>query len=165
MPPVKKWVTPEIIPDENGWMQVPNRKREPTKTFKPTRKPASKPSSVKDQEKASSTRQPIEDDEIEAPKAVSEAVEQPTIDAGLDNAVELTINTVNSMTLEDVPELQKSDADDDDEDADEWITPENVNEFKSKALGVTPEALRKTSRLGVACTTADFAMQVKRRET
>lgn len=49
--------------------------------------------------------------------------------------------------------------DEEDEDGGEWITPENVDEYKASEIGVTPEELRQTETVTVGCMTADFAMQ------
>ncbi|KAI8987512.1 Nin one binding Zn-ribbon like-domain-containing protein [Mycotypha africana] len=52
-------------------------------------------------------------------------------------------------------------ADDEDEDSDggEWITPDNVDEFKAAEIGVTADELKKNEKITVGCMTADFAMQ------
>ncbi|KAI9278706.1 Nin one binding Zn-ribbon like-domain-containing protein [Phascolomyces articulosus] len=54
---------------------------------------------------------------------------------------------------------KKKEEDDDDSDVGEWITPDNIEEYKATELGVTPEELKKPKNLTVACMTSDFAMQ------
>ncbi|KAI9499178.1 Nin one binding Zn-ribbon like-domain-containing protein [Zychaea mexicana] len=49
--------------------------------------------------------------------------------------------------------------DEDDSDCGEWITPDNIEDFKATELGVTPEELKKQNTMAVACMTGDFAMQ------
>ncbi|KAI8985937.1 Nin one binding Zn-ribbon like-domain-containing protein [Pilobolus umbonatus] len=49
--------------------------------------------------------------------------------------------------------------DDSEDEGGEWITPDNVDEFKAAEIGVTADELRDRSSMAVGCMTADFAMQ------
>ncbi|OAD03087.1 hypothetical protein MUCCIDRAFT_120175, partial [Mucor lusitanicus CBS 277.49] len=51
------------------------------------------------------------------------------------------------------------DQDDSDSDGGEWITPDNVDEYKAAEIGVTADELKKKAIMAVGCMTADFAMQ------
>lgn len=74
-----------------------------------------------------------------------------------DKVVEELTKSVADVTVQ--PDELILDEDDEDEGG-EWITPENVNEFKAVALGVTPSELQQLNIMDVACMTSDFAMQV-----
>jgi RNA-binding protein NOB1 len=59
-------------------------------------------------------------------------------------------------------EIQIGDDDDEDSDAGEWITPENVVQVKAAELGHHSDGkASKFQVMQVACITADFAMQVR----
>lgn len=48
---------------------------------------------------------------------------------------------------------------DSESDGGEWITPDNVDEYKAAEIGVTPDELKNKEKMAVGCMTADFAMQ------
>lgn len=65
---------------------------------------------------------------------------------------------------EETTEVKQESADiplteEEDEDDGEWITPENVDQYKAAEIGVTPEELKQAETMKVGCMTADFAMQ------
>ena len=102
-------------------------------------------------EPAVTTKEPAPVSETEKPAAVSET----------EKSDEVLVQQMENMTVEapTAEQLEEEDSDDG-----EWITPENIEEFKATELGVTPEELKKPKNLAVACMTGDFAMQVKKND-
>lgn len=93
------------------------------------------------------SEEPKEDEKVsEELKKVSE---EPS---GQKNVIERVTSS------EGIPLTEEGDDEDDGYEGD-WITPDNVDEYKAIELGVTPEELRKTQQISVGCMTSDFAMQ------
>lgn len=136
--------------DEDGWEIATNQKRAPAKKYykntpkKTTTKPAESPATVpapaieeltESAEKIDIKEEPVaeEKNEVAAPAAVVEEVK--------------------------VPEIPLTEDDDDEDEGGEWITPDNVDEYKAAEIGVTADELKKKAVMAVGCMTADFAMQ------
>lgn len=88
-------------------------------------------------------------------KQTAEIKEEQTMEEEA-NAQKDVLEQVTSS--EGIPFIEDEE-DEEDEDGGEWITPENVDEYKASEIGVTPEELRQTETVTVGCMTADFAMQ------
>lgn len=76
-------------------------------------------------------------------------------------AKEETTNVKQESDHAEQPELSADIplTEEEDEDDGEWITPENVDQYKAAEIGVTPEELKQAETMKVGCMTADFAMQ------
>ncbi|OAD81004.1 hypothetical protein PHYBLDRAFT_17872 [Phycomyces blakesleeanus NRRL 1555(-)] len=92
------------------------------------------------------TDEPVKEKTNESAKEeVKESVKE-------EDPVEYLVQSVDDIIIDE-------NIDEDDSDAGDWITPENVGEFQAAQLGVTPEEMRKPKKMEVACVTSDFAMQ------
>ncbi|KAI7900397.1 Dopey, N-terminal-domain-containing protein [Cokeromyces recurvatus] len=127
--PVYKKVEEKKV-DEDGWEIV----------TKPSK-------SVKKYNKNTTKREPTKQEDnnnLDVDK-VAESVEKVTIQEPV---------TEVYRTAEELVEDEE-----DDEDGGEWITPDNVDEYKAAEIGVTPDELKQKAKMSVGCMTADFAMQ------
>ncbi|KAL0088612.1 Nin one binding Zn-ribbon like-domain-containing protein [Phycomyces blakesleeanus] len=144
-PPTKKQLNAEPEPeaDDDGWEIATSKKKGPAKkgpTPKKTNTPAA-PQPVKKE-----TDEPVKEKTNESAKEeVKESVKE-------EDPVEYLVQSVDDIIIDE-------NIDEDDSDAGDWITPENVGEFQAAQLGVTPEEMRKPKKMEVACVTSDFAMQ------
>ncbi|KAI8375994.1 Nin one binding Zn-ribbon like-domain-containing protein [Radiomyces spectabilis] len=140
-PPKPKYIPKkalaEPVVDEDGWEQATTKKK--------YRKP---------QHKAPSTPSP-------APASPAPAESTVASEKASDAAKESSEPSVAEITekFNDVEIIVGNGDEEDDSDDGDWITPDNVDEFKATELGVTPEELRNVDQLDVACVTSDFAMQ------
>jgi RNA-binding protein NOB1 len=123
--------------DEDGWEIATNTKRAPAKKYNNTPKkilPVVKKEEPKKEEiKKEEELKKTEEDEL------TESIQK----------VEITEKTPQVPLTED----------DSDSDGGEWITPDNVDEYKAAEIGVTADELKKKAIMAVGCMTADFAMQ------
>ncbi|KAI9032769.1 Nin one binding Zn-ribbon like-domain-containing protein [Phycomyces nitens] len=152
--PTKKQmkVEPEPEADEDGWEVATSKKKKPVKkgpTPKKVKGPAPAPSAAKEEVKEAPKEEVKESPKEEVKEAPKEAVKEAPKEK---DPVEYLVQSVNDVIIDE-------NVDDDDSDAGEWITPDNVEEFQAVQLGVTPEEMRKPKRMEVACVTSDFAMQ------
>ncbi|KAG2224974.1 hypothetical protein INT45_000095 [Circinella minor] len=110
-------------------------------------------------------KQPQQPKKVEEVPASSSTATATTTDNGSEKkeSADTVTQQLENLTIESVTEQQQQqeeqvDEDDSDNEA-EWITPDNIEEYKATELGVTPEELKKPKNLTVACMTSDFAMQ------
>ncbi|KAG1107121.1 hypothetical protein G6F42_016482 [Rhizopus arrhizus] len=121
--------------DEDGWEIATNTKRAPAKKYNHT--PKKILPVVKKEE----------------PKKEEEIKEEAKQEEELVDAVEKV--DINQEKTAEIPLTE----DDSDSDGGEWITPDNVDEYKAAEIGVTADELKKKAIMAVGCMTADFAMQ------
>ncbi|ORE01806.1 hypothetical protein BCV72DRAFT_265584 [Rhizopus microsporus var. microsporus] len=153
-PPPRSYIknpAPAKVVDEDGWeVSIPKKKSNKkynvgqiTKTVqqlnindKETVKyeATAKKEETQTEEKAEDETKKVKEETIEA-KQESDHAEQPELST-------------------DIPLTEEEDEDDG-----EWITPENVDQYKAAEIGVTPEELKQAETMKVGCMTADFAMQ------
>lgn len=79
----------------------------------------------------------------------------------VENEVEKVTESIEQVQLE-TPETEHiplTEDTDSDSDGGEWITPDNVDEYKAAEIGVTAAELKNKEKMAVGCMTADFAMQ------
>lgn len=133
--------------DEDGWEIATNQKRAPAKKYNNTPKRVlPKPTAPVEELAEAVEKIEIKEPVVEEKKEVKEEeettanVEEEKKEEPKENAVPLT-------------------EDDSDSDGGEWITPDNVDEYKAAEIGVTADELRKKAIMAVGCMTADFAMQ------
>ncbi|KAF1797321.1 Nin one binding Zn-ribbon like-domain-containing protein [Mucor lusitanicus] len=121
--------------DEDGWEIATNTKRAPAKKYNHT--PRKILPVVKKEE-------PKKEEIKEEEEKLVEAIQKVDI----------------SHDDQKTPEIPLTeDQDDSDSDGGEWITPDNVDEYKAAEIGVTADELKKKAIMAVGCMTADFAMQ------
>ncbi|KAG2196110.1 hypothetical protein INT46_004794 [Mucor plumbeus] len=138
-PPMSYFKRPQLEKqvDEDGWEIATNTKRAPAKKYNNTPKkilPVVKKEEPKKEEiKKEEELKKTEEDEL------TESIQK----------VEITEKTPQVPLTED----------DSDSDGGEWITPDNVDEYKAAEIGVTADELKKKAIMAVGCMTADFAMQ------
>ncbi|KAI9487774.1 MAG: Nin one binding Zn-ribbon like-domain-containing protein [Benjaminiella poitrasii] len=128
-PIIKKAEEKQI--DEDGWEVV----TKPSKASKKYNKSTPKSNG--------SVKQSQEEDKTEVEK-VAESIEK----------IDIQPETEVFQTAEELVEDEE-----DSEDGGEWITPDNVDEYKAAEIGVTPDELKQKTKMAVGCMTADFAMQ------
>ncbi|KAF7726824.1 Nin1 binding protein [Apophysomyces ossiformis] len=148
---------PEV--DEDGWEIVPvkGKAHKQNNKQKINDKPATKPNDVEEQTPTVKEQQEEQKQEDHEEKSLNEASSTPENETAViaeknEASIETVTDSLAETTMEDEEE-------EDDSDAGEWITPDNLEEFRAKELGVTPEELRRTNKVDVACMTNDFAMQ------
>ena len=134
--------------DEDGWEIATNQKRAPAKKYNAPVKKTFK------HEVPKASEVPIE--------ALTEKVEE--IDIKEETPVEESIVEESKETpVEESKEapvpLAEEEEEESDEEGGEWITPDNVDEYKAAEIGVTADELRRKAVMAVGCMTADFAMQ------
>ncbi|KAG0168069.1 Nin1 binding protein [Apophysomyces sp. BC1015] len=140
--------TPEV--DEDGWEVVPVKGN--SKKQNNNKKSAQKPTVVEEQPAASEEQEEtVSKESAKSDSNISDTIENK------EDAVEALTEAIAATTIEETETLE--DDDEDDSDGGEWITPENLEEFRAKELGVRPEELRSRKLVDVACMTGDFAMQ------
>ncbi|KAI8582184.1 hypothetical protein K450DRAFT_229441 [Umbelopsis ramanniana AG] len=150
-----------------------------TKVNKKPRQPAQAPEDVEDEEeeaqddddtwevagrgKNKAHRRPVVPHAAPTPTHVTEALKDLKVE---DKAEEIPTSSdvTDAKETTDAPaedvEIQIGEDDDEDSDAGEWITPENVVQVKAAELGHKSEGkVSKFQVMQVACITADFAMQ------
>lgn len=153
--------------DEDGWEIATNQKRAPAKKYYTTNKKTKAPKvtaeklaesvekiDINSEEKAESVAPATEETPVtkEAPVAEEAPVVEETA-----VAEEAPVATAPQQPTGDVVPLTEDD--DEDDEGGEWITPDNVDEYKAAEIGVTAAELRKKAVMAVGCMTADFAMQ------
>ncbi|RCI05671.1 Nin1 binding protein [Rhizopus stolonifer] len=136
--PYKKPVVEKQV-DEDGWEIATHSKKAPAKkqTPKKTTKQGLKKEEPVKQESEKVEEEPVVKDSQEQIERVSESIEKLDIQ----------------------PEQQQEEDESSDEEGGEWITPDNVDEYKAAEIGVTADELRNKAAMAVGCMTADFAMQ------
>ncbi|KAI8359990.1 Nin one binding Zn-ribbon like-domain-containing protein [Blakeslea trispora] len=133
--PYKKPVVEKQV-DEDGWEIATNTKKS-AKKFVPKKNTA--PSSDKQETSQNVNTEEEHKDDVEKVAESVEALDiQPTPTA---------------------PLVEEEEEDSSDEEGGDWITPDNVDEYKAAEIGVTADELRNKAVMAVGCMTADFAMQ------
>ncbi|KAK4516483.1 uncharacterized protein ATC70_011455 [Mucor velutinosus] len=128
--------------DEDGWEIATNTKRAPAKKYNHTPKKIL-PVVKKEEPKQEEIKEKEEEEE-------SKKEEEALADA---------VKKVDINQDEKKLEIPLTEEDDSDSDGGEWITPDNVDEYKAAEIGVTADELKKKAIMAVGCMTADFAMQ------
>ncbi|ORX42788.1 hypothetical protein DM01DRAFT_1329975 [Hesseltinella vesiculosa] len=161
-PPRQQIKIKTVEVDEDGWEIAGSARKEVLKGKKKKQPKKKQPASAKQQpelkeepaseERPAEEEQPAEDDQPSASPVKEEtaAAQAPTSSAPAIDIDQLT-QGIDDVVISTEPL--------DDEDDGEWITPENVDEFKAAALGVTPADYQRMNTMEVACMTNDFAMQ------
>lgn len=137
--------------DEDGWEIATNQKRAPAKKYNITPKKLIKKSKAPVEELAEAVEK-IEiksEDKIE-PASVAATEEAPAVEEA---------PVIEEAPVEAAAIPLTEDDDEDDDEGGEWITPDNVDEYKAAEIGVTADEIRKKAVMAVGCMTADFAMQ------
>ncbi|KAI8640171.1 Nin one binding Zn-ribbon like-domain-containing protein [Parasitella parasitica] len=134
--------------DEDGWEIATNTKRAPAKKYNNTPKKVLPVDRSEKPEK----EEPVKEEkhvEMEDVKEEDDAKsEQDELSAALEKS------NINEQIAQ-IPLTE----DDSDSDGGDWITPDNVDEYKAAEIGVTADELKRKAVMAVGCMTADFAMQ------
>lgn len=140
--------------DEDGWEIATNQKRAPAKKYNntPKRVLPKQPAAAAATEPVEELAEAVEKIEIKEPVAAEEQKEE---------VKEEVVEEKEEEKKEEEPKAVEIPLTEDDSDSDggEWITPDNVDEYKAAEIGVTADELRKKAVMAVGCMTADFAMQ------
>ncbi|KAI8330958.1 Nin one binding Zn-ribbon like-domain-containing protein [Choanephora cucurbitarum] len=140
--PYKKPVVEKQV-DEDGWEIATNTKKS-AKKFTP-KKNTTQPSTKHE----TPVKQEVPDNADAEQKEDKDNVEQ---------AAE-SIEKLNIQPTTTAPLVEEEEDDSSDEEGGDWITPDNVDEYKAAEIGVTADDLRNKAVMAVGCMTADFAMQ------
>jgi RNA-binding protein NOB1 len=124
--------------DEDGWEIATNQKRAPAKKYTP-KKTNKVPTPVKAEEEKEEEKK---EEEVEK---VAESIEK----------IDIQEPVLEQVKKDEIPLTE----DDSDSEGGEWITPDNVDEYKAAEIGVTADEIKKRAVMAVGCMTADFAMQ------
>ncbi|CAO3631682.1 unnamed protein product [Cunninghamella echinulata] len=172
-PPLKPKVKAKpIVIDDEGWetVQVPRKgPKNNNKKKKDNKKNAANQQQKKEdeieKEENSTVKENQEEPLINSSEEITHSKDEPSTiqkennDEPKEEKIEEELtNAVADITIQ-PEELILDEEDDDEDEGGEWITPENVEEFKAIALGVTPSELQRMNKMEVACMTSDFAMQ------
>lgn len=143
--------------DEDGWEIATNTKRAPAKIYNNTpKKLIKKPKAPVEELTEAVEKIEIKSEESakSAPVEETPVVEQTPAPVTEEAPVEAVPVAAEAA---EIPLTEEDDEDDD--EGGEWITPDNVDEYKAAEIGVTADELRKKAIMAVGCMTADFAMQ------
>lgn len=154
--------------DEDGWEIASNQKRAPAKKYYHTPPKKNKAPKAPVEALAESVEKiDIKSDEETKPVSSSTTIPEETpavadketiVPDDKEPVAAADQQQQQQQTNNDVVPLTEDDDEDDDEGG-EWITPDNVDEYKAAEIGVTAAELRKKAVMAVGCMTADFAMQ------
>jgi RNA-binding protein NOB1 len=147
--------------DEDGWEIATNQKRAPAKKYTP-KKTKKLPTPVKEEEQEEKKEEEKKEEEKkEEEKKEEEKKEEEKKDEEVKHITEsiekidIQEPVLEQVTSQPIPLTE----DDSDSDGGEWITPDNVDEYKAAEIGVTADEIKKRAVMAVGCMTADFAMQ------
>jgi RNA-binding protein NOB1 len=137
--------------DEDGWEIATNQKRAPAKKYYSTpKKAANKPAKTTAPVPAAPVEELVESvgqiDIKDEEEKVAPVVEEAAAPAVVEEQAKIGV-------------IPLTEDDDDEDEGGEWITPDNVDEYKAAEIGVTADELKKKAVMAVGCMTADFAMQ------
>ncbi|KAG2232088.1 Nin one binding Zn-ribbon like-domain-containing protein [Thamnidium elegans] len=147
--------------DEDGWEIATNQKRAPAKKYYTTPKKTKAPKAPV--EKLAESVEKIDINSEEKTEPVAPATEETPVTKEAPVAEETVV--AEEAPVAAAPQQPAGDVvpltedDDEDDEGGEWITPDNVDEYKAAEIGVTAAELRKKAVMAVGCMTADFAMQ------
>ncbi|KAI9253613.1 Dopey, N-terminal-domain-containing protein [Sporodiniella umbellata] len=166
-PPPRSYIknpAPPKIVDEDGWEVATTKKRFNKSHSNNKNKNVSELAKKLEKVSVENKKETKEETKTEVPNTSAESVPKEPKES-VSEEKEETVSEENKSFDDVLEKITSSEGipliedDEDDEDAGEWITPDNVDEYKAIEIGITPEELRQTQNMAVGCMTADFAMQ------
>ncbi|KAI8075290.1 Nin one binding Zn-ribbon like-domain-containing protein [Gongronella butleri] len=172
-PPYQPKTITTVAVDDDGWeiagsarketLKKKNKKNYNKKKAQNAVQVAVTPKDEPKEEAIEQAQEVKKEEPIEAPK--EEVQKQPKEEVAIEQAVSSSSGGSNDQSVDQLAQgvqdvvIETEPPLDDEEDDGEWITPENLDEFRAAALGVTPADYQRLNTMDVACMTNDFAMQ------